>query len=222
MWWAGRRVSPRPRCTPSCAGMAARGWRLGGRETRWCATSVIGLVSFCTSMQRSWAGSCDLAIESRVTAASGRGARLAGSTCSSLSTMPPDLATPGSTRTREQLSDQLPGRLPALLPAAWHHHRTRPHRQWHLLQTALARRLHRPADRRQEDPAVSPQTNGKAERFIRTLLERWAYAAPYPTEHHRAQALPDALDTYNHHRPHRALARRTPLQRVNDLSGTYT
>lgn len=65
-----------------------------------------------------------------------------------------------------------------------------------------------------------PQTNGKAERFIRTLLECWAYAYSYPTEHERAQALPDALDSYNRYRPHRALGGQTPLQRVNDLSGT--
>jgi transposase InsO family protein len=67
-----------------------------------------------------------------------------------------------------------------------------------------------------------PQTNGKAERFIRTLLERWAYAYTYPTEHDRAQALPNALHSYNHYRPHRALGGQTPLQRVNDLSGTNT
>jgi len=67
-----------------------------------------------------------------------------------------------------------------------------------------------------------PQTNGKAERFIRTLLERWAYAYSYPTEHERAQTLPAALDSYNRHRPHRALSGQTPLQRVNDLSGTNT
>jgi transposase InsO family protein len=65
-----------------------------------------------------------------------------------------------------------------------------------------------------------PQTNGKAERFIRTLLERWAYAYSYTNEHERAQALPDALASYNRYRPHRALAGQTPLQRVNDLSGT--
>jgi transposase InsO family protein len=65
-----------------------------------------------------------------------------------------------------------------------------------------------------------PQTNGKAERFIRTLLERWAYAYSYPTERERAHALPDALDSYNRYRPHRALGGQTPLQRVNDLSGT--
>jgi transposase InsO family protein len=50
-----------------------------------------------------------------------------------------------------------------------------------------------------------PQTNGKAERFIRTLLERWAYAYSYPTEAERADALPDALHSYNRYRPHRAL-----------------
>jgi transposase InsO family protein len=65
-----------------------------------------------------------------------------------------------------------------------------------------------------------PQTNGKAERFIRTLLERWAYAYSYANEHERAAALPDALDSYNRYRPHRALGGLTPLQRVNDLSGT--
>jgi transposase InsO family protein len=67
-----------------------------------------------------------------------------------------------------------------------------------------------------------PQTNGKAERFIRTLLERWAYAYSYPTESQRAQTLPNALAFYNRYRPHRALDGQTPLQRVNDLSGTNT
>ena len=65
-----------------------------------------------------------------------------------------------------------------------------------------------------------PQTNGKAERFIRTLLERWAYAYSYPNELERAATLPEALDSYNRYRPHRALGGQTPLQRVNDLSGT--
>jgi transposase InsO family protein len=50
-----------------------------------------------------------------------------------------------------------------------------------------------------------PQTNGKAERFIRTLLERWAYAYPYTPESERLAALPPALDFYNRFRPHRAL-----------------
>jgi transposase InsO family protein len=69
--------------------------------------------------------------------------------------------------------------------------------------------------------AYRPQTNGKAERFIRTLLERWAYAFPYQHESERLAALPPALDFYNRFRPHRALRGLTPLQRVNNLSGTY-
>lgn len=65
-----------------------------------------------------------------------------------------------------------------------------------------------------------PQTNGKAERFIRTLLELWAYAHPYMHERERAAALQPALESYNRLRPHRALGGLTPLQRVNNLCGT--
>lgn len=67
-----------------------------------------------------------------------------------------------------------------------------------------------------------PQTNGKVERFIRTLLELWAYARPYTHESERARALTPALDSYNRRRRHRALAGLTPLERVNNLSGTNT
>jgi transposase InsO family protein len=63
-----------------------------------------------------------------------------------------------------------------------------------------------------------PQTNGKVERFIRTLLETCAY--PYAHERERAAALKPALDAYNRFRRHRALDGLTPLQRVNNLSGT--
>lgn len=70
--------------------------------------------------------------------------------------------------------------------------------------------------------AYRPQTNGKAERFIRTLLERWAYAYPYAHESERLAALPPALDFYNRFRPHRALGGLAPLQRVNNLPGTYS
>jgi len=65
-----------------------------------------------------------------------------------------------------------------------------------------------------------PQTNGKAERFIRTLLETWAYAHPYQHERERVHALTPALDSYNRFRRHRALGGLTPLQRVNNLPGT--
>ena len=58
--------------------------------------------------------------------------------------------------------------------------------------------------------------------FIRTLLERWAYAYAYEHEAERLAALPPALDFYNRFRPHRALGGLTPLQRVNNLPGTYS
>ena len=69
--------------------------------------------------------------------------------------------------------------------------------------------------------AYRPQTNGKAERFIRTLIERWAYAYSYQHESERLAALAPAIDFYNRFRPHRALGGLTPLQRVNNLPGTY-
>jgi transposase InsO family protein len=53
------------------------------------------------------------------------------------------------------------------------------------------------------------------------MLERWAYAYSYDNEAARRAALPQALDFYNRYRPHRALGGQTPLQRVNNLSGTY-
>ena len=65
-----------------------------------------------------------------------------------------------------------------------------------------------------------PQTNGKAERYIRTMLERWAYAYAYTNESERLTTLPPALDFYNRFRPHRALGGLTPLQRVNNVPGT--
>jgi transposase InsO family protein len=59
-----------------------------------------------------------------------------------------------------------------------------------------------------------PQTNGKAERFIQTMLREWAYAAVYRTSHQRALALPPWLDYYNHRRPHGALSHRPPATRL--------
>lgn len=60
----------------------------------------------------------------------------------------------------------------------------------------------------------TPRTNGKAERFIRTCLERWAYAAAYPSSLARAAALPEFLRYYNYERPHTALGFITPAQRL--------
>jgi transposase InsO family protein len=67
-----------------------------------------------------------------------------------------------------------------------------------------------------------PQTNGKVERFNRTLLQEWAYARPYRTETERREAFPDWLHTYNHHRPHTALGGQPPASRVPNLTGQNT
>jgi transposase InsO family protein len=67
-----------------------------------------------------------------------------------------------------------------------------------------------------------PQTNGKAERFNRTLLEEWAYARPYTSNDQRTALLPTWLHMYNHHRSHTALGGRSPVERVNNLPGNYT
>lgn len=55
-----------------------------------------------------------------------------------------------------------------------------------------------------------PRTNGKAERFIQTMLRDWAYAAVYRNSDHRTAALPAFLDWYNNRRPHGSLGKRTP------------
>lgn len=62
----------------------------------------------------------------------------------------------------------------------------------------------------------TPRTNGKAERFIRTCLERWAYAAAYRTSLLRARMLPDWLRYYNRERPHTGLGFKTPVQRLRE------
>ena len=64
-----------------------------------------------------------------------------------------------------------------------------------------------------------PRTNGKAERFIKTLTERWAYGAIYATSAERTRALTPWLRFYNHQRPHAALARQSPAARLEWLLG---
>jgi transposase InsO family protein/transposase len=70
-----------------------------------------------------------------------------------------------------------------------------------------------------------PRTNGKAERFIRTLLAGWAYGAIYGSSHERTTALDGWLWTYNHRRPHGALNHKPPIARLNELNnlpGSYS
>jgi transposase InsO family protein len=67
-----------------------------------------------------------------------------------------------------------------------------------------------------------PQTNGKAERFIRTMLGGWAYGAIYASSAERTAALDGWLYRYNHHRQHSAIGRQPPVTRLNNLLGSYS
>jgi transposase InsO family protein len=64
-----------------------------------------------------------------------------------------------------------------------------------------------------------PQTNGKAERFIRTMLREWAYAAVFASSAERAAALSGWLGRYNFNRRHGALGHRPPIARLRELTG---
>jgi transposase InsO family protein len=66
-----------------------------------------------------------------------------------------------------------------------------------------------------------PQTNGKIERFHRTLKDGWAYARYYPSNQHRHDALPTWLHFYNHHRPHTSTNNQPPITRLNNLPGHH-
>lgn len=63
-----------------------------------------------------------------------------------------------------------------------------------------------------------PQTNGKAERLIQTLLREWAYRTPYVTSAQRTAALRPYLRFYNHRRPHASLGRRSPWMRFQEAA----
>lgn len=62
----------------------------------------------------------------------------------------------------------------------------------------------------------TPQTNGKAERFIQTMKRRWAYRYVFKTSAMRAESLRPWVKHYNHERPHRSLGKKTPMQRLRE------
>jgi len=66
-----------------------------------------------------------------------------------------------------------------------------------------------------------PRTNGKAERFIQTLINEWAYARIYGSSDERTKALPLYLKRYNFKRPHGSLGKHAPATRLNNVVGNY-
>jgi len=68
--------------------------------------------------------------------------------------------------------------------------------------------------RHKTTPPYTPRVNGKVERFIRTLLNEWAYAHAYPSSDERAAYLPQWLHYYNWHRPHSSLGNQAPVSRL--------
>jgi transposase InsO family protein len=67
-----------------------------------------------------------------------------------------------------------------------------------------------------------PQTNGKIERFHRTLAEGWAFKKFYNSESARLAALPAWVHQYNHHRPHSAVGKAAPITRLDNLPGHHS
>ena len=88
---------------------------------------------------------------------------------------------------------------------------------------AYAAAIARIGARHQRTRPYRPQTNGKAERFIKTLLDEWAYARPYSSDPERLSVLPDWVRFYNHGRPHTAIDGLVPHQAlVDNLSVNHT
>ncbi len=66
-----------------------------------------------------------------------------------------------------------------------------------------------------------PQTNGKIERFHRTLADGLAFKRLYTSERQSRAAMPAWIHDYNHHRPHTAIGKATPISRLTNLAGQY-
>jgi len=121
------------------------------------------------------------------------------------------------------LSNQLPPTRDRFLSPPRRRGRTDPDRQRLRLPRRHARGRLPPA-RDTTHPRTRPyrpQTNGKAERFIRTLLYGWAYGAIYGSSQERTRALDGRLWHHNHRRRHSALGHQPPVSRTN-LLGSYT
>jgi transposase InsO family protein len=87
---------------------------------------------------------------------------------------------------------------------------------------AFAMALGASRSRQQRTRPYRPQTNGKIERFHRTLADGWAFKRFYNSESARLAALPAWIHEYNHHRPHSAIGKAAPITRLNNLAGHHS
>ena len=192
-----------------------------------------GQASCSTSTSRSSAGSSHLATASPAIAGAGRrsarsgSARPAGSSCTSASTTRPGWPTPRFCPT--SAARPPPASCAALSPGstAWASNLSACSQT---IGACYRSRVHAAACRELGLKAkftrpYRPRTNGKAERFIKTLTYRWAYGAIYGTSAERTRALPGWLTHYNFTRRHGALSHQPPAARLNELNnltGNYT
>ena len=141
----------------------------------------------------------------------------AGNTCTSRSTTAPAWPTPKSSPTSKAHRHRVPPTRRRVLRPPRHHRRavlTDNGGAYRSTIHAIACRTLR--IRHLRTRAYRPQTNGKAERFIRTLLGGWAYGAIYRSSAERTAALDGWLYHYNHHRKHSALGHQPPIARLNE------
>ena len=220
-WPGWCRIRPR-RSARCCAGMAARVCRARGPPAAHAAMSASGRASSCTWTRRSSGAS--------------------GNRASACSASRPDdrkeptrrLAAPAR-RDRRPLAAGLAELLPARTPSRCSRFLERAS-AWYREQGIVVERVLTDNAKAYHSRAwiettagsrssaatrasTRPRTNGKAERFIQTLLSEWAYARSYPIELARARALSGYLRWYNRRRPHSSLGARPPISRVSHLCG---
>ena len=103
-----------------------------------------------------------------------------------------------------------------LLQTTWCHRHPRDDGQWFLLSfEGLSPRMRQTQHQAHPHKTLyTPQTNGKAERFIQTTIREWAYATEYHSSEQRQADLPQWLHRYNWHRPHASLNKKPPISRL--------
>jgi hypothetical protein len=217
----------------SWAGSDSGSSRGSSRPSHPTATSALVPANWSTSMSRSWVASWRPGTGSRPRGrrrrrrgrnASGSGWPV-GSSSMSASTTPPAWPSRGPARRAGDDGDRLSPASGRLLPSPRSRGRAGDDRQ--RLRLPLDRACHRLPHTRDQAPAhpsLPPHTNGKAERFIRTMLGEWAYGAIYGSSAERAAALDGWLVFYNWRRPHGSLSKRPPgtrLRELNNLAGSH-